>query len=254
MTRPLASPRRANHPIGRLTASGVAVAALALVFVGCTTPSASVSTAAPTAVASVTVSASPDATSSPSAAPSASAAPSGALFIDEDHGIVLTVPPEWLAIGAGDAEDTAKMDALRAVSAEQAKAVDSLVNALKKHPEYWMAAMRRADQAVITAQLREAPDFDVWSSEQKAALEDAYGQIDATLLSTPREGVMFSWTNNGFDQRLYGFKRPGSVALFTIGGRAGGSSEGWDEALASFTDTGKGDPVANARWRLTGHS
>ena len=44
-------------------------------------------------------------------------------------------------------------------------------------------------------------------------------------------------TSGGFHQRVYGFERPGGVAIFIFGGAAaGGAPQGWDEALASFTD------------------
>jgi hypothetical protein len=199
----------------------------------CAGPSSSLAPNPPSSIPSPSVSAAAGSASAPS--PSASET----LVIEDSRGLIVTLPPEWLAIGSADAKDAAKLATLRAVSSDQATRVDSLVDALQKHPEYWLAAMRHSDQAVITAQVREFADFDIWSSEQKAALEKAYGQVESTVVSTPREGVLFSWTNNGIESRLYGFKRPGGAVLFSFGGRAGtDASQGWEEAIATFTDTG----------------
>jgi hypothetical protein len=40
-----------------------------------------------------------------------------------------------------------------------------------------------------------------------------------------------------FASRVYGFERPGGVAVFTFAGRPD-STDGWEEALATFTDEG----------------
>jgi hypothetical protein len=168
------------------------------------------------------------------ASPSQIVIPPGVLFIEETHGLVLTLPPGWLGIGAGDAKDPVKLATMRAASAETAKRIDTLVDAIQKHPEYWMAAMRDSDQVVFTAQIREFEDFETWSTQQRAALVDAYGHVDSIEVSTPRKGVAFSWTNNGLSLRFYGFKRPGGAAVFTFAGRAEASPhEGWEAAIAT---------------------
>jgi hypothetical protein len=146
-----------------------------------------------------------------------------------------------MGISSGDAQDAAKVEALRAVSAEQANHVDALIDALEQHPEYWFAAMRDSDEAVVTGQLREFDDFDVWRSEQQSALENAYGKVAVQFVKLPRDGWSYSWVNNGLYFELIAFERPGGAALFTFGGRpsANGLPALWDRVYAAFTDAGK---------------
>ena len=223
-----------------------AVIGTAIAIAGCAGSGTSQAPAA-SATTSVGASQAPEAStltgSQATATPMPSVSPShprGTLIVHEARGLRVTLPPDWLGIASGDARNAAKIAALRAVSPEQAKRVDALISALEKHPEYWFAAMRTSDEAVLVAQLREFDGFDAWRKDQLAALEKAYGKVAIQYVKVPRDGWSYSWHNNGLYFELVAFERRGGAALFTFGGRptSNGLPALWDEAFATFTDSG----------------
>jgi hypothetical protein len=179
--------------------------------------------------------------STPTEIPSVSSGEDASAIIDEGHGLTLSLPEGWFGITPADSRNVERVEELQGSSAERADHVDALIDALKKHPEYWFAAMRESDEAVATGQLREFDDFDVWRSEQQAALENAYGRVAVQFVKLPRDGWSFSWLNRGAYFEMVAFERPGGAALFVFAGPA--TSNGlpalWDEVYAKFTDAGR---------------
>jgi hypothetical protein len=172
-------------------------------------------------------------------APSASQpAARQARMINEANGLALTLPEDWLGITPATANNPDQIAALRAISADQSRRVDVLINALNKHPEYWFAAMRDSDQAVVTGQLRTFDDFKTWRGEQQSALEQAYGKVGVQYVKVPRDGWLYGWVKNGLYFELIAFERKGGAALFSFGGPTSttGLPALWDEVFATFTD------------------
>jgi hypothetical protein len=172
-------------------------------------------------------------------APSTAPGGAGVALSEPTHGLAVTLPAGWIGMSQADAKNAANVAALKATSAVQAKLVDDLVAALGQHSEYWFAAGSGADHAVLTAQIRLSPDFAGWSTQQEAALKQAYGDVQTTALSTPREGVSFKFKTDTFASEMFGFKRPGGVTLFTfLAPGATTAPNSWEAAIASFTDAG----------------
>jgi hypothetical protein len=171
----------------------------------------------------------PEATKS-SAPPSATSM----KLTDATHGLSIELPSGWVGITPGDISNTARLDELRALSSDET--VATLVRAFQGHPEYWMGAMRAADGVVMFGQLREMA-YDEWVTQQEAALKSSYGDVTRVPVTEPKEGVSF-WFNSGQNTgQLYGFERPGGVALFTMAGKPDGAAS-WLQNLATFTDAG----------------
>jgi hypothetical protein len=151
----------------------------------------------------------PEATKS-SAPPSATSM----KLTDATHGLSIELPSGWVGITPGDISN----------------------RAFQGHPEYWMGAMRPADGVVMFGQLREMA-YDEWVTQQEAALKSSYGDVTRVPVTEPKEGVSF-WFNSGQNTgQLYGFERPGGVALFTMAGKPDGAAS-WLQNLATFTDAG----------------
>lgn len=152
---------------------------------------------------------------------------------ESELGASITLPTDWIAITPKDVTNPNVLVPLRSKAGPEA--VNALVSAIGEHPEYWLAAIRPSDQSVLTAQIREASDFEAWSKQQEDALEASYPDVQRTEVTAPVPGVRFSFTSGDYASRVYGFERPGGVALFTFAGSAS-AADTWDDALLEYSE------------------
>lgn len=178
-----------------------------LLISGCGGQTAATPSSAAPSAASPAASSPPPSTPASEAPSTVASAPTGGPVVIEEGALAITLPAGWFGLGVSDVTDEPTLDSLRTEVGSDS--VDSLVSAFGQHPEYWLVAARISDESVLTAQVRDVNDFATWSSQQEQALIDAYGAVETTPVSTPKEGVSFSWTSSGFYQRVYGFERPG---------------------------------------------
>jgi hypothetical protein len=153
--------------------------------------------------------------------------------------MTLTLPSEWIAITQADAKDTAKIAGLKAVVPAAAKTIDAMVAAMGQHPEYWFVAARDKDNSIVTAQVRDAGTFASWSTQEEAALKQAYTTVETKQLTTPIKGVAYVFTANGLATEVVGVERATGAAVFSfVSQGATETPADWIDALASYSEAG----------------
>jgi hypothetical protein len=182
-------------------------------------------------------SSSPAASPGPAASPAASGA-TGTTVRNEAQGVAITLPAGWIAVTPELARDSAAVAELKASAGADAGAVDDLLANLAEHPEYWMVGTNASERNVVTGSLvTNTGDLGAWTSAQEAALKTAYGTVETKPLTSPKPGTAFTFTAGQFATRLYGFARPGGMAILTFAAPAEeGAPADWDEIVSTFED------------------